>query len=878
MLGKINNVYQWSQEAQKYTEEGAGDELPHLNDDKSLVPFEQDDSFLGTIFGRKVARQAESFKTTCLELAQEADGLAENIGIMDRIAENQEEKNWDEMTIEQLAGGFDELLTTPSVQLLKAKKTLDELVACCYGLIHCEDDGYDGKYVSQLTLKQQLEDFPAALKEVFEQLNRVNGAPEKTLQQIKDLLQTDVQNALVKICIDPDHNKFDAASSLASDISFAFDKCMKALAPGAPALEENLDNSVKGRIEQMLEDLKNPSKHGADLNERIRELAKDIASEVEKSEEPAKMLRSIQDQCEKQLALIVKNDLAMRLTVEPVQTELVMLKERYKKTGSVKPKVQPPKQQMPLQRKSPPPTQHIEASTAKPAPAASLASLKQEIGSLAQKTSDHQTRAECQRLMASIKNYAQNPSLPLERALAEVGALVNWLSPVIDGAKDRFAKEIMTDELLIPVTGLHEALSARKKQQSSPQNVSSSRAKATPPPGVPPQSRGVTEQELWQKRLISNHGEYVELSQILPQGFLTHPDIVECLSALRKMQSFNRGISNQDFAHLAKRWAPQKLFTWAQNMNRQSAGQAPYLRSSEEMRNALKEIGLARNISPQITEVISMLEINGLSVPHIFEQLHALDFLARTFPGESIPLQDIPYIINHDILTPYMLGQIRDNQNHSSELLPIQNALQENAGKHWDRANNGVEDFKAQGITEKTQKYYGLVPQEVTANDDSLFHAIGHLKAEPMRKVRERCHWAAQDILDMSQGRFQGDMRSAYAGRVTKAARTMNLDLLAKDVQSHRLLLPSCERRDRVDARGYDEDLTLLAIAYGCSIVPVDNGSNYFDVHGYYADGKRYQYRESRPAPVDEMRGQPEDGPYMLIDDGKHWRPLVSER
>ena len=181
-----------------------------------------------------------------------------------------------------------------------------------------------------------------------------------------------------------------------------------------------------------------------------------------------------------------------------------------------------------------------------------------------------------------------------------------------------------------------------------------------------------------------------------------------------------------------------------------------------------------------------------------------------------------------------------------------------------------IDEYNADGISELTRTRFGLMPHTTPVDQDSFYYAVGHLMGEPIR-VRERCHQASEDILALSQKRFSGDLSTPYAGRLTKAARTMDLKQLEHLVNRGTLLFSSSETPYPTEAEGVENQLALISVAYNCSTAALMADNDYQVHKGYLPDGSECE----SPDLVKHLVQLPEAGPLLVIHNGRCWAPLV---
>ena len=475
----------------------------------------------------------------------------------------------------------------------------------------------------------------------------------------------------------------------------------------------------------------------------------------------------------------------------------------------------------------------------------------------------------CQQLMADIKTHFDSSTEPLQLKIDQVN---QWLSelPGIMIAAQAVAPSVaqnIEDELLLPLTGYLEELSTIKRQQHSKRSPS--------PPPNPFRSVGITKEKLLQAGLIQTQAEYYELGSLLPEYTLVHSNIIPNLGAFRKLQHYNPGLTLQHFAQLTVTWSMPEMRQWANRLLISSRSQTPYIHMMQGTREAIQTIGRAQHIPDHILEVVNLLNMDGLSATCLIDQLHTLSLLDHQFQGQCLNSGDMAYAINQNILTPGLIQQISSRHENAFGLAELRTRLQDEVNKRRDINAQRLQDYHTHGITIKTRQAYDLIPYAVPANDDSFYYAVGRLFAEPMGQVRRKCHEAAESVLGMALGRYQGDHSTAYAGRVVRAARTIDLKRLEQQVSEKILLTPAFERQDKLSARGTEDDLALVSIAYGMSMVPVSIDSGYTDLNGYYAHGEKYWGKDvSKPDAARYLSQKPGNGPLMAIYNGDHWDPL----
>ena len=271
-----NSLYLWRQQAHTHVKDGDGDKLANLNEAQQLVPYEKPGMFAGFMRWR-VQRHTDQLQTSWEQLTEEAERLGERVGIYEQIATKHAAKGWDELTIEELAESLDDLMSSPQVQLVKAKGALDDVCETCSLYLR------GGK--NEQAREQAFNTFAHKLEEVYQQLNQSVNDPQVNLQRLKELLENDVIHAFKTIGVDNDHPDSVEAKKMANKIDGIFKRFIaghqqqiQQLRSQEPkrAPSPNSEEGMQIRLQHMLENLSNNNKPGADLNEQIRELDKQV--------------------------------------------------------------------------------------------------------------------------------------------------------------------------------------------------------------------------------------------------------------------------------------------------------------------------------------------------------------------------------------------------------------------------------------------------------------------------------------------------------------------------------------------------------------------------------------------------------------------------
>ena len=96
MQGNLDILSRWCQQAHQHIEQGAGSQLVELDEHKDLVPLKEEAStFWPFSKKRKVALHSDDLKNMCTELVQEANQLAEMVGLELRVASKLDSQNWE---------------------------------------------------------------------------------------------------------------------------------------------------------------------------------------------------------------------------------------------------------------------------------------------------------------------------------------------------------------------------------------------------------------------------------------------------------------------------------------------------------------------------------------------------------------------------------------------------------------------------------------------------------------------------------------------------------------------------------------------------------------------------------------------------------------
>ena len=396
---------------------------------------------------------------------------------------------------------------------------------------------------------------------------------------------------------------------------------------------------------------------------------------------------------------------------------------------------------------------------------------------------------------------------------------------------------------------------------------------------TPPQAPSISGEELHQAGLVHNQNEYNDLCRIMGHQFMQWPGVKPRLEAFRHLQRFNPGFTNQEFNTLMIHMGSQNIETWMNSMN-QFAQSGHYNSLLEHVEFAVSVAAKQRQVTPEVLEVLPYLTMNGLSGSNLLSQLSALTMLAQSLGRNALTAQEMAIAINHNLLTDLIIQHINDAWQSPQKLAQLNQSLVDEVQHRRAFNKQKREDYQREDIYNTLEKRFSLAPHPVPANGDCLFSAVGHLMAEPMRKVRERCHWAAKDILDMKIGQFSLDPHTPYAGRITQAANTFNdeqLQALAQRVAHKNLLTPVFEQTNQQAGWGTDDDLALVALAYDIPVVPIAPENGLQDMFGFKPNGEMLWSNDTQGAARD-LTGETGKPPIMLICHNKHWEPLVARR
>ena len=495
-------------------------------------------------------------------------------------------------------------------------------------------------------------------------------------------------------------------------------------------------------------------------------------------------------------------------------------------------------------------------------PSPDLEDIKQHISSAAKELTGEELQHQCQQLLTAVELYFDLHRDSPQLSLIELDYLIDWLGTL---AENTFADqpenyELLTQGLLVPVVGLQEQL-AEQLQPASDDLLPS-----IPILRIEPV---ITGQKLFYAGLVENKEEYEELKSLVPKSWLATQTLIPTLQAFRHLQNFNPGLNNQHFAQFLSQWPNNRVMAWAEQVNAASRSRTPFYHMMPGMADMLEAIALAQHIPEAIREVLPLLTIDGLASPCLIDQLHSLSTLHHALQGKSLRHQEMALAINQEFLSPEIIKQINCCKGNASELANWKIFWQERLGEYRDQLYQKASYYEDSGIAQQIYSQFGLAPYPVPPDNNSLYYAIGHLLGEPMNRVRQKCHQAAENIPAMLQGSYQGDHSPPYAGRLTRAARILDMARLKQLVKNRTLLQPL----------SFDhamEALPLIAIAYGHSIVPLMADADYQDLFGFHVYGEKYTMEdESSPGAALFMTEQLDSGPLMLIYNGESWDPLV---
>ena len=489
---------------------------------------------------------------------------------------------------------------------------------------------------------------------------------------------------------------------------------------------------------------------------------------------------------------------------------------------------------------------------------AGLDEIKQDIQAATRNSSPEQVRYLCQKAVSGLEQYFQTSLMPDEEQFDQLNELINWLIPVLEIVYETSPEHyrIMDENLLLPLTTIRENLTAQIHPFED-SVVVLQEEKSTP-------VKRISQQELLDSGLVADSHEYEELGKLIHAELLSHPDIIPVLTAFGHLQQYNQGLSYQSMAQLAEVWPGKQLVKWAERTNNSSQSTTPYYLMLPDVTEAIAGLAQAQHIPQHIADIIPMLDMNGLSAPYLLEQLQSLEHLFPQPDDPEFNPSDIAYALNQNILTPRKINLLITGKESISALF---NRIEQCRYQ----ARQRVIEYETNGVSELTRSRFGLMPYSVPVDQDSLYYAIGHVMGEPMRQVRQRCHQTAEDILALSQKRYRGDLSTPYAGRLTKAARTMDLKQLEHLVNRGVLLFSASESPDPAESEGLENYLPLVSIAYDCSTAALMAGSYYQVQRGYLPDGSEYESSDT----VKHLVQLPEAGPLLMIHDGRCWSPLV---
>ena len=886
MYGNYQYLSQLRDQARNYTNEGDGQKLFELNDDKNLIPFEASGGVLSLIgwgSGKRTVKHVHDLQSACLEVARKADDYAHRLGLRDRITEQLEELDWDSMTLKELADELDVMLGSSSAQLLKAQGAVDSLIERC--------KAFAEKRWAGAGMEQRFADFTQTLTEAFEEFDSTEGGNTKeNLQQFHEALNQSVINAYLTMGGHPDYENEDTIAFLADQIDELFQNVIETLRtqtntitdipPEPPAA--NSETGIFIRLTEMLEDLKNPDRHGKELNDRIRAAAEDTVQLIDDCKDAEGMLVKIREACDEELAGILEKDADLRLSVDLFTKPLDDIDKQIRGTVNPQPlEYIPPKPVKSAQEPSQEviPSQIHTTAASVPGidyPAVTMESIKGRILDFTQGKITEGHTAYCQQLLDDTIAYISDHSASLDEQLNTLNQLITWLIAPMEEAHGSTGNhhQNLEENYQFPLFAHQEELANRKRLEQKPAQPHYKTVS-----GTPPQEPSISGQELHQAGLVHNQEEYDELCRIMGPQFMHWPGVKPRLQAFRYLQRFNPGFTNRHFKTLMSHMGEQNIELWMNSMN-QLAQSGRYNNLLEHVEFAVRVAAKQRQVTPEVLEVLPYLNMNGLSGSNLLSQLSALTMLAQNLGNDCLTVQEMAIAINHNLLTNLNIQQISNAWQSPRELAQLNQSLIDETKRRRSITEQKRQDYQREGIFNALETRFNLAPYSIPANGDCMFSAVGHLMGEPMRKVRERCHWVAKDILDMKSGQFSLEKHTDYAGRITQAANAFDdkqLRGLAQRVSHKNLLTPVFEQTDQAAGWGTDDDLALVALAYNIPVVPVAPQNGLQDIFGFQPNGEMLWSTDTQGAAKDLTRatGQP---PLMLICHKEHWEPLVARR
>ena len=857
------NLNLWCRQAHTHVEKGDGDKLADLNDREELVPYEQPGMFAG-FFAWKVGRHTGPLKASWQQLTEEASELGVRVGIRERIAEKPDDKNLDEVTIRDLATRLDRLLLTPQVQLVKARAAFEDTCQECRNFLE--------RGPTVLTRNRAIRSFEEKLEEVYQQLNHTTNNPQANLSRLQQLLENDVHHTLIKLGVDPTHPQVREAEDIANWIDGVFKafidrhqqeirQSQRQRVQQAPQPSENED--LQRGFEKMIADLKDNTKWGPDLNQRIRDLAKKTEQFVTAAQNPGQMLQWVKDCCSRDLQEVEGIDDTLKHSTRPMHEAIEILEATVATQAEARHRHSPPLR-----------------ATESPA----LATIMQKVADYAAGRTEDQSSKYCREIWQEFKRQFETGQATADSVQQEFSTLLQHLSARIETAQARSMGSNIYEEILLPLLAYMDSLA----EASPPPQVAQTQppretAVASPEAAFQGQPQ-VTGEQLRQQNLIKDGIEYAELQQLIPQQLLTHPNIFPSLWAFRNLQIYNPGLTNQDFGTLVKSWSPQGLQQWAKDIKAAYQPERPFYEAMRQpVGKAIKVIARARQVPPHLCDVVDLLDMNALSSPYLVYQLETLSVCEKTLQGsvERLSPQDMAYLLNRNLLVPLHMDRMRKKSHDPNKIDDLRKDYQGLGEVIRRTKEETAERLRAYnvGVTQNHLTRYKLRPYQVPADGDCFYSAIGHLVREPMRQVRQRCHGAAQDILAMAKGTFRGSDPD-YAQRVRNAVAHADTKRLQRQVDNKILLTPSFERNDKKDqAWGEDDDLALVALVYKVPFVPVSPENGCLDLYGYGTDGEKYQNWDfEKPDALSHLYNKYGDAPLQLIRNEDHWDPLVANR
>ena len=876
-MNDYKNLDLWCQQAHIHVDQNDGDKLANLNDGKELVPYEAS-GFFGNLWGRKVERHTEQLKASCDNLTEEAHRIGAKMGILERIAVKPEGKDWNQLTIVELAESLDRLLLAPQVQLIKARGAFDEVCQECRRYL-------EGK-LTELSRDQAITRFGQKLEEVFQQLNNSVDDPGNNLERLKKLLKNDVMQAFQKLGVPADHPEAADAQDMADQISVAFGTFVDnhqwqiqqhQIPNQQQAVSPVSAEGIKMRLREMVEDLNDDHKTGPELNKRIRELAKDTYQFVTAATDPRQALQIVKSNCLEGMRKVEAKEDALWHSTKPMQNAI---KELDKYVASIK-----------TGQRKPPSAQAgfspgvSSAAKAPPVPKFTVSPELQEfmgnISDYASGATRDQSSAYCRRVWQNIQGYFISSRASPEVRQEELSTLKQFLLLQLKQSSKGFIEGNINEEIFIPLLRYQESLPQLPPVRSSPPSKvpqpPSAAVQKTNQRAAQPQPPLVTAEQLWREGLIANEAEYKELQGAVPQQRLSHQSIIPALRAFRKLQDFNPEINNKHFVSMIHHWSVEDFNRWIAVVNGASRAQDMMWPVSQ----AMMLFARVDKVPPELVDIIRFLDMNALSTPYLLKQLRTLAMCEAELSGliEPLAIEDMAYLLNRNLLVPLHMDRMFNCRMNHGELL-----------KKYHRLSDSIEmarkdsETRLQACnnpqTNEFLKAQNLRIYQVPPNGDCFFSAIGHHVKEPMRKVRQRCHWAAEDILAVQNKSYQRDENSPYDRRVRAAAQYINTGRLQRQVKEKLLLTPAFERADdKNQAWGEEEDLALCAVVYGVPFVPLSEVNGFKPVCGYGLSGKRYEtFDFDNPGILKELVQAEKQQPVMLIATHDHWDPLVADR